>query len=51
MWEHTLLVSFIFVQSGTGAKTIGHKSLTRFKLEPNPMMFDDKYHEGITCLY
>ena len=36
MWEHTLLVLFIFVQSDTGAKTIGHKSPTRFKLQPNP---------------
>ena len=27
-----------FVQSSTGAKTTGHKSPTRFKLQPNPLL-------------
>ena len=27
-----------FVQSSTRAKTIGHKSPTRFKLQPNPLL-------------
>ena len=27
-----------FVQSSTTAKTIGHKSPTKFKLQPNPLL-------------